>query len=148
MKLKSLYKGLFITFFALLLTVSCDDNLRQVGFTIQPVQDRLAVGVDTLMLEATTVQVDSVFSKTNYPVLGEYIDPVFGSIKSEYIGEFYLSPGAEFKEGAVIDSVRTVISYTTMMGDSLSPMRLSVYEVTKSLKGIGNYTHINPEGVR
>ena len=45
MKLKSLYKGLFITFFALLLTVSCDDNLRQVGFTIQPVQDRLAVAL-------------------------------------------------------------------------------------------------------
>jgi hypothetical protein len=144
MKLKSLYKGLFITFFALL-SVSCDDNLRQVGFTIQPERDRLAVGVDTLLLEATTVQVDSVFSKTNYPVLGEYIDPVFGSIKSEYIGEFYLSPGAEFKESAVIDSVRAVISYTTMMGDSLSPMRLSIYEVTESLKGINNYTHINPE---
>ncbi len=144
MKLKSLYKGLFITFLAVI-TISCDDNLRQVGFTIQPKQDRLSVGVDTLMLEATTVQVDSVFSKTNYPVLGEYIDPVFGSVKSEYIGEFYLSPGAEFKQGAVVDSVRAVVSYTNMMGDSLTPMRLSVYEVTKSLKGLNNYTHINPE---
>ena len=31
------------------------------------------------------------------------------------------------------------------MGDSLTPMRLSVYEVTKSLKGLNNYTHIDPE---
>ncbi len=144
MKLKSLYKGLFITFFAII-TISCDDNLSRVGFTIQPGRDRLAVGIDTLMLEATTVQVDSVFSKTKYPVLGEYIDPVFGSIKSEYIGEFYLSSEAKFKEGAVVDSVRAVVSYTTIMGDSLSPMRLSVYEVTKPIKGLDNYTNIDPE---
>lgn len=144
MKLKSLYKGLFITFFTIL-TISCDDSLYQVGFTIQPSQDRLAVGIDTLFLEATTVLVDSVFSKTKYPVLGEYIDPEFGSIKSEYFGEFYLSSEAKFKEGAVVDSVRAVVSYTSMMGDSLSPMRLSVYEVTKSLKGLGNYTNVNPK---
>ena len=31
-----------------------------------------------------------------------------------------------------------------MMGDSIAPMGLSVYEVTESLKGIGNYTHVNP----
>lgn len=144
MKLKSLYKGLFIAFF-IILTFSCEDTLNQVGFTIQPGKDRLAIGVDTLMLQATTVQVDSVFSKTKYPVLGEYIDPVFGSIKSEYIGEFYLSTEATFKEGAVVDSVRAVVSYTTMLGDSLSPMKLSVYEVTKSLKGLSDYTHIDPK---
>src|SRR5690606_21044749 len=97
--------------------------------------DRLTVGIDTLQLQARTVQVDSVFGKTNYPVLGEYADPVFGSIKSEYIAEFYLPKGLEFKDGAVIDSVSVEISYTSLIGDSIAPMSLSVYEVTKSLKG-------------
>ena len=143
MKLKSLYKALFVTFVAIL-TISCDDNLYQVGFSIQPGKDRLEVGLDTLLLQARTVQVDSMFTKTKYPVLGEYIDPIFGSIKSEYIGEFYLSTAAGFEEGAVIDSVRTVVSYTSILGDSLAPMQLSVYEVTKSLKGVQDYTHINP----
>ena len=144
MKLRSLYKALFVTFAAILI-VSCNDTLDQVGFSIQPGKDRLTVGIDTLQLRARTVQVDSMFAKTRYPVLGEYIDPVFGSIKSEYIGEFYLSSEAEFKEGAKIDSVRAVVSYTTIMGDSLAPMELSVYEVTKSLKDATDYTHVNPE---
>ena len=143
MKLKLIYKSLIITFIAVI-AIACDDTLYQVGFSIQPEKDRLSVGIDTLQLYSRTVRVDSVFTKTKYPVLGEYIDPIFGSIKSEYIGEFYLSPEAEFKEGAIIDSVKAVISYTTMLGDSLAPMELSIYEVTKSLKGLNDYTHIDP----
>lgn len=143
MKLKSLYKVLFLTFVAFL-AISCNDTLDQVGFTIQPGKDRLSVGIDTLQLHARTVQVDSVFSKTNYPVLGEYIDPVFGSIKSEYIGEFYLPSGTGFKQGAIIDSVKAVVSYRTIMGDSIAPMELSVFEVNKSLSGVDDFTNVNP----
>lgn len=143
MRLKSLYKALIISFVTILI-VSCNDQLDQVGFTIQPGKDRLSVGVDTLQLQARTVQVDSMYSKTNYPVLGEYIDPVFGTIKSEYIGEFYLPNETGFKEGAIIDSVEAVVTYRTILGDSLAPMELSVYEVTKSLKGTDDFTNVDP----
>jgi len=143
MKLTSLYQAIIVTFVALL-ALSCNDTLDQVGFTVQPGKDRLKVGVDTLFMQARTIQVDSMFAKTKYPVLGEYIDPVFGSIKSDYIGEFYFPEGSGFKTGATIDSVRVVVSYSTMMGDSLAPMELSVYEVTKSLQGVNNYTHHDP----
>ncbi|NLY25874.1 MAG: DUF4270 domain-containing protein [Bacteroidales bacterium] len=144
MKLTSIHKALIVTFVAIL-TLSCNDTLDQVGFSIQPGKDRLTVGIDTLFMQARTVQVDSIYAKTKYPVLGEYIDPVFGSVKSDYIGEFYFPQGAGFKTGATIDSVRVVVSYSTMMGDSLAPMELSVYEVTKSLEGVSNYTHNDPE---
>jgi hypothetical protein len=143
MKRNSLIKGLFLIF-VVIFTLSCNDTLDQVGFTIQPGKDRLEPGVDTLDLLARTVQVDSVYSRTKYPVLGEYADPVFGTVRSSYIGEFYFPEGAGFKEGANIDSVRVMVSYTTMMGDSLAPMELSVYEVNKSLKGVDKYTHIDP----
>ncbi|MFA7139672.1 MAG: DUF4270 domain-containing protein [Proteiniphilum sp.] len=144
MKLKSLYKALFFPFLSLL-TLSCNDTLDQVGFTIQPGMDSLTVGIDTMHLQARTVQLDSLFAKTKYPVLGEYVDPVFGSVKSEYMGEFYLPESTGFKPGSTIDSVRVVVSYSSMMGDSLAPMELSVYELNRSLKGTRNYTHINPE---
>lgn len=143
MKFKFLCQVLVIAVIALS-AVSCNDLLDPIGFTIQPGPDRLAVGVDTLELQARTVQIDSIFSKTQYPVLGEYTDPIFGTIKSEYIGEFYFPEGAQFHDGASIDSVRVQLAYTTMIGDSLSPMGLSVYEVTKSLKGINNYSHVDP----
>lgn len=143
MKFKFLCRALVIAVIALS-AISCNDNLDPIGFTIQPDQDRLAIGTDTLELQARTVQIDSIFSKIQYPVLGEYTDPVFGTIKSEYIGEFYFPEGTQFHDGASIDSVRVQLAYTTMMGDSLSPMGLSVYEVTKSLKGINNYSHVDP----
>lgn len=143
MKLKSLYKVIAVTFIAAFI-ISCNDTLDQLGLSIQPGQDKLVVGVDTLQLQARTVKVDSMYARTKYPVLGEYSDPVFGSIKSEYIAEFYLPTGAEFKEGAIIDSVKAVLTYTTMMGDSIAPMALSVYEVNKTLRGINDYTHIEP----
>ncbi|MCE5206257.1 MAG: DUF4270 domain-containing protein [Porphyromonadaceae bacterium] len=145
MKRNSLIKGLFLIF-AVMFTLSCNDTLDQVGFTIQPGKDRLGLGVDTLDLRARTLQTDSVYNKTKSPVLGEYADPVFGSIRSSYVGEFYFPEGAGFKENANIDSVRVIVSYTTMMGDSLEPMELSVFEVNKSLKGVTNYTHIDPAG--
>ena len=144
MKPKSLYKALFVAFLSIL-TLSCNDTLDQVGFSIQPGMDSLTVGIDTLQLQSRTIQLDSIYARTTNPVLGEYLDPVFGSIKSGYMGEFYLPKDAGFKPGATVDSVRVVISYTTQMGDSLAPMELSVYELNQSLKGISNYTHINPE---
>lgn len=144
MKFKFLFSAL-VTITVALISVSCNESLDQLGFTIQPGQDRLSVGIDTLELQARTIQIDSIFSKTQYPVLGEYNDPVFGNIKSSYIGEFYFPEGAKFQDNATIDSVRVQLAYTTMMGDSTSPMGLSVYEVNKSLKGINKYSNINPE---
>lgn len=144
MKPNPLYKALFVTLLSLL-TLSCNDTLDQVGFTIQPGMDDLTVGIDTMHLQARTVQIDSIFARTKYPVLGEYVDPLFGSVKSEYLGEFYLPEGAGFEPGSTIDSVRVVVSYATMMGDSLAPMELSVYALNRSLKDVSRYTHINPE---
>lgn len=144
MMFKSLYRSLIIAFIAIL-AASCDNTLDQIGLSTQPNQDRLTLGLDTLQLYARSVKVDSMFCRTTSPVLGEYADPLFGSMKSEYIGEFYLPTGSGFKKGAVIDSVKTVLIYTTMMGDSLAPMELSVFEVIKSLKETNNYTNIDPK---
>ncbi|MDR0421440.1 MAG: DUF4270 domain-containing protein [Proteiniphilum sp.] len=146
LKFKSPYNIHVITVIALL-SVSCNDALDRIGLTVQPGEDRLRIEVDTLYLTARTVQTDSIFSKIQYPVLGEYTDPVFGSIKSEYLGEFYFPEGGGFQDNddkTKIDSVRVQLAYTTMMGDSLSPMELSVYRIDKSLKGIDNYSDVDP----
>lgn len=144
MKLQTLYKSLFIIIVAISF-IACNDTLDQVGFTIQPGQDKLSVSVDTLELEARTIQVDSIFSKTKYPVLGEYIDPVFGTIKSDYAGEFYFHESSSFRDGAVIDSVRVKVSYSSIIGDSLAPMGLSVYEIIKPLPKNNHFTNIDPK---
>lgn len=144
MKLQSLYKLLIIALATVF--ISCNDTLQKVGFSIQPGNDKVSVGTDTLELSSRTVQVDSIFSRTKFPILGEYTDPVFGKIRSEYVGEFFYPENYAFKEGAKIDSVRLTISYNSIIGDSLVPMRLAVYKVTKELPKNKNYTNFNPEG--
>ena len=84
MKFHTLYKLLSITL--VIIFTSCVDTLDKIGFSIQPENDRVQVGTDTLTLSSRTIQVDSVFSRTKYPILGEYVDPVFGSIRSDYVG--------------------------------------------------------------
>lgn len=142
MKLQTLYKLLLVAIVPLF--ASCVDTLDKVGFTIQPENDRVSVGTDTLKLSSRTIQVDSVFSKTKYPILGEYIDPVFGTIRSEYVGEFYYPENQTFKDGAIIESVRLTVSYSSIIGDSLAPMRLAVYKVNKELPKNQNYTNFDP----
>lgn len=143
MKQQYLFTILFIAITVMI--TSCNDTLDKLGFSIQPDNDKVYVGTDTLYLTSRTVQVDSVFSKTKYPILGEYIDPAFGTIRSDYIGELYYPENLEFKKDAKIDSVRLTVSYTSMIGDSLAPMQLAVYKVNKELPKGKKYTNFNPE---
>ncbi|MDR1518105.1 MAG: DUF4270 domain-containing protein [Dysgonamonadaceae bacterium] len=130
--------GLIVTLFS-----SCNDNLSQIGYTIQPDGDEISVTTGALNLSANTLNVDSIYMKTKYPVLGEYTDPVYGTIKSDYIGQFYYSESTKFEKGAVIDSVRLSISYSSMIGDSLAPMQISAYAVNKALPS-KTYNNIDP----
>ena len=129
--------------------VACDDDLTSLGSSIQPGGDDIFVGSDTLNLTAVTRSFnDSVYARTVYGLLGEYTDPVFGKIKSDYLCEFYCAENSAFadpnKMGITIDSVRLNTEFTYFTGDTVSPMGLSVYEVTKSLKAFF-FTSIDPE---
>ncbi len=146
MKFQTTYKLLFAMILTILVSISCDDTIKQVGFTIQPGQDGISVGTDTLTVQATTVQVDKIFAKTKNPVLGEYIDPLYGTIKSDYVGEFYFPEGETFPSGSKIDSVQLAISYLTWVGDSLAPMRISAYEITEAIDTLKYYTDVNISG--
>ena len=151
MKFNNLHKTLIIAALAVIV-IACNDMLDDIGTSLLPEQDRITVGVDTIELNALTVPMTDVFSRTRRPVLGEYIDPIFGEIKSSFIGNFFLPHGAGFgvtagadETSIVIDSVRVVLSYTTFMGDSLLPMRLSVFPALRSLRNLENMTNIDLE---
>jgi hypothetical protein len=142
MKLQPLCKLFFIS--CMIILASCDDAIKEVGFTIQPGNDRITVFTDTLPLQASTIMVDKMFAKTKNPILGEYVDPLFGTIKSDYVGEFYYPEGESFQSGAVIDSVRLSLFFDSWAGDSLAPMEVSVYEVIKTLPQY-YYTDFDPK---
>ncbi|MGV8964098.1 MAG: DUF4270 domain-containing protein [Candidatus Saccharimonadaceae bacterium] len=149
MKYKNIFKITLLTLITLV--YSCDDSLKNLGFTIQPDTDRITVGTDSIFLKARTVSVDSLlpkgmFAKTKSPVLGQYKDPLFGTIKSDFVGEFYYPKGKNFPINATIDSVKVAVFYNSWRGDSVSPIELSVFEINKNLPTGSHYTNFDPKG--
>lgn len=132
---------------------SCDDNLTSVGTSIQPPGDLITVYTDTFTMTASTVKLDSIFAKTTECMLGEMYDPLYGTIKSDFLCQFYCEEGFEFADTPYegkIDSIDLFILYpsmngrTTAYGDTLLPMQVSVYPVEVPLDR-NFYTNDDPE---
>ncbi len=94
MKIKSLFA--IFSFFIFLTLISCDDDLNVIGGSIQSPSDTISVRVDTIPLEVRTVSVDSVYARTIKGVLGKYDDETFGTIKSDYMCQFYFPEETKF----------------------------------------------------
>ena len=145
MKIKPLLIGL-----CLVITIlsGCSDDLNLVGSTIQPGGDKMPVYVDTFQMQATTLLMDSVYARTTNGLLGEFYDPLYGNVKSDYICQFYCPDDFKFQHEPIngqIDSVDFKIMYQdkAWVGDSLTPMRAQIYPVTKQLER-DFYTNFDP----
>ncbi len=145
MKMKRLMLGLSLGIF--ILSSSCDDDLSQVGTSIQNPEDKVSVSVDSFFIEASTVMMEAVYAKSDSGLLGEIYDPLYGNLKSDYICQFYCPEGFQFTKTPIdgkIDSVDFRIFYKSWVGDSLSPMRAEIFPIIKQLDK-NYYTNINPE---
>jgi len=140
--------------FATLLISACDDNLTEVGTTIQPPSDFITVYSDTFLMTASTVRLDSIYAKTSDCLIGEMYDPVFGIIKADVLCQFYCEENFSFFHtpiGHHIDSVDLLIFHpltesgaTSAYGDTLTPMQFTVYPIVKPLKR-NFYSNDDPE---
>lgn len=144
MKIKLFILGLSL---GISILSGCNDVLTQVGTGIQPDGDKPAIYTDTFHMAATTQLLDSVYARTTAGSLGEIYDPLYGNLKSDYLCQFYCPDGFRFAHtpaNGKIDSVNFKILYNSWIGDSLTPMRVQLYQVTESLPR-DFYTNINPE---
>lgn len=132
---------------AALTLISCNDDLKLIGPSIQPDGDKPVVQIDSFQLTAETIQIDKIYAKTIYGLLGKLDDPLFGTLKSDYLCQFYCPENFQFKykpNFGVIDSVDLTISYGTSFGDTLAPMQAKVYMITKPLNK-DFYTDVDPK---
>jgi hypothetical protein len=139
-------KNLFFLLFPCLFFWACDDTVDSIGMGIQPPEDKIKIFDTVITIDsASTVNADSIYTKTINGLLGNFYDPVYGDIKAGYICQNYPSSG--FADSVVnnkIDSVRLKIYYTSFFGDSLAPMEVSVYQVTKKPLDDTYYTNVDP----
>ena len=111
MKIKPLLIGLGL---GVTILSGCSDDLNLVGSTIQPDGDKMPVYVDTFQMQATTLLMDSVYARTTNGLLGEFYDPLYGNVKSDYICQFYCPDDFKFKHEPIngqIDSIDFKIMY-------------------------------------
>lgn len=125
---------------------NCSDDNNLVGSGIIPDDNFIHVFTDTFQIQASTIKVESLYAKTTQGMLGDFYDPLYGHLKSDYFTQFYCEEGFKFwktpYEGK-IDSISLRIRYT-YTGDPNAAMQIKVYPLSKPLDK-DYYTNINPE---
>jgi hypothetical protein len=138
-------------FSGLIYLVGCDDALDRVGMGVQPEEDKVIVFDDSVSVTGVTLKDPVLYAKSIYGLLGNFYDEYYGELKAGYICRFYADSTTGFGTQANMDSIVSIdaiqlkILYTTYVGDSLSPMGVSVYPVNKPLPE-NYYTDIDPAG--
>ncbi len=153
MKAKSslaLLFGLALTFAA------CDETTDMIGNSLNTNIDGVAVEAATFNVESRSILADSVLSNSITGYLGKVKDPESGNyITGDFMTQFTCLEGFSFPEK---DSVLTVdaegnnhfgdikadscvlrLFYTDFYGDSTQTMKLTAYEMGKSMNEDRNY---------
>ena len=131
---------------AALTFIGCDDELNLVGSSIQPESDQLVVYADTFDLKAKTFEVESIYSKTSIGLLGNFEEPVYGTLKADYMCQLYCPENFKFKHTPIdnkIDSSEFRVIYPRALGDSLAPMNAQLFQLDKVLPK-DFYTNVDP----
>lgn len=136
----------FISILALiaLIFISCDDEADNLGKQIQPGSDEIIVQADTFHLSTQTIQVESIISRPDSFLLGEFEDNILGTTKADILAELrlfkdgytYLNPSVATTKA---DSVVMTLFFSSAFGNVNSPLHISVYELKDSLRRSTQY---------
>lgn len=127
--------------FAALAFVACDDNTDTIGQSLIDNLDNLVVSTDTFNISTRSILADSVLCRNTTGYLGMVRDPETGTyVKSNFMTQFHTLENYEFPEASRItsryngeiaaDSATINLYYSSFYGDSLTPMRISVNEMS------------------
>ena len=126
----------FISILALiaLIFISCDDEADNLRKQIQPGSDEIIVQADTFHLSTQTIQVESIISRPDSFLLGEFEDNILGTTKADILAELrlfkdgytYLNPSVATTKA---DSVVMTLFFSSAFGNANSPLHISVYEL-------------------
>lgn len=111
---------------------SCvDDNT--IGSSMQPGQDVVSITFDTVRVQTATILQDSVYLRNSLAVLGEFTDPTYGTVKSDFMAQLYCPFNFKFPDDVnTIDSAYMYMYYDSWFGDSTTVHHLNVWYLDKS----------------
>ena len=126
-----------------LLLCSCKKDIDAIGLNLQ--DGTLGNAYAEIPLSAHSILEDSIYTKNLlYTLLGEIHDPVFGTTGAGFCTQFALQgSNTQFGNALDLDSVILTLQYAGYYGDTLSGLRLEVYELNEQLTKDQYYSNEN-----
>jgi len=144
--MKKTFLSVFCGLFLSAVLFSCVDG-NILGFSALPAQDTISVSFDTVRVQTETILQDSVYLRNTLAVLGEFTDPTYGTVKSDFMAQLYCPFNFKFPDDVHrIDSAYMYLYYDSWFGDSTTVHHLNVWYLDKSpLDALAPYgSTVNP----
>lgn len=144
MKVSSLL--LSVTFLTLFIT-SCNDELTDMGSSIQPAGDTIGVASASFDIVSENYFVPYMYARQDSFLLGTFNDETYGTTHADILSQLEPPFKHVYPATTVPDSLVLVLYYRKFFGDKYSPMNVSVYEMNKAtFEYTKPYpTNINPD---
>ena len=138
-------KHLLLAFLVVLTAAtSCKKIPNHIGDSLQPNSSFIKVAFsDSQDIKAEAERIDSLSTKSaTLSLVGDLNDPIFGNSNLSFYTQIGLTSNSlQWGEGATTDSIVLQIIYSGYYGDTLTPLTLKVYEVTKDLPDTTIYSN-------
>lgn len=129
---------------AALTFAACDDTTEGIGGSITNKIDNINISNSAFNVTTKSIVADSVLSRNNTGLIGKMKDPETGNyIKGDYMTQLSVLPTfsvdtldyiKQANKGSIeADSCYLLVSYNASYGDTIAPMKVTAYEMTKPM---------------
>lgn len=129
---------------AALTFAACDDTTEGIGGSITNKIDNINISNSAFNVTTKSIVADSVLSRNNTGLIGKMKDPETGNyVKGDYMTQLSVLPTFDVdtldyikqaNNGSIeADSCYLLVSYNASYGDTIAPMKVTAYEMTKPM---------------
>lgn len=129
---------------AALTFAACDDTTEGIGGSITNKIDNINISNSAFNVTTKSIVADSVLSRNNTGLIGKMKDPETGNyVKGNYMTQLSVLPTfsvdtldyiKQANKGSIeADSCYLLVSYNASYGDTIAPMKVTAYEMTKPM---------------
>ncbi len=129
---------------AALTFAACDDTTEGIGGSITNKIDNINISNSAFNVTTKSIVADSVLSRNNMGLIGKMKDPETGNyVKGDYMTQLSVLPTFDVdtldyikqaNKGSIeADSCYLLVSYNASYGDTIAPMKVTAYEMTKPM---------------
>jgi len=111
---------------------SCENDLTNLGGSIQPAGDAILLGVDSFSVSSENYDVPFIYSKPDSLLLGTFYDETYGTVNADILTQVQPPVDFSYPAKAVADSAKLMLVYYSAFGDKYAPLEVNAYLMDKN----------------